>query len=82
MANLSDFLKVINGATTDELHEFNRIIEQRLTTSFKVGDRVQFDAGSRGIIKGKIAKVNQKSIKIIADTGARWSVAPVFLTKV
>jgi len=83
MANLSDFLKVISSATTAELHEFNRIIEQRLTTSFKVGNRVQFDAGSRGgITKGKVAKVNRKSVKVIADNGLRWNVAPTFLTKI
>lgn len=82
MANLSDFLNVIKGASTAELHEFNRIIEQRLKVSFKVGNKVQFDTGNRGIIKGKITKVNQKTVGILADSGMRWKVHPSFLSKI
>jgi len=83
MANLSDFLNVIKGASTAELHEFSKIIEQRLKVSFKVGNRVQFDAGNRGgVVKGKISKVNQKTVGVIADNGRRWTVHPSFLTKI
>jgi len=82
VANLADFLRTINGATTSELHEFNKIIEQRLTVSFKIGNKVQFDAGYRGIIKGKITKINIKTVGILADSGMRWKVHPTFLTKV
>lgn len=82
MANLSDFLKVINGATTAELHEFSKILEQRLTVSFRVGNKVQFDAGQRGIVKGKVTKINQKTVGILADNGMKWKVHPSFLTKI
>lgn len=82
MANLSDFLKIINGATTAELHEFNRIVEQRLTVSFRLRDKVQFDAGYRGVIKGKIIKVNRKTVGVLADSGMRWKVDPTLLTKI
>jgi len=82
MANLSDFLQVIKGATTAELNEFNKIIKQRLTVSFRVGNKVQFDAGYRGIINGKVTKINQKTIGVLADGGMRWKVHPTFLTKI
>ena len=82
MANLSEFLNLIKGASTAELHEFSKIIEQRLKVSFKVGNKVQFDAGNRGIIRGKIIKVNQKTVGVLADSGMRWKVHPSFLTKI
>uniref|UniRef100_A0A6M3JU68 KOW domain-containing protein n=1 Tax=viral metagenome TaxID=1070528 RepID=A0A6M3JU68_9ZZZZ len=82
MASLSEFLQVINGASTAELHEFSRILEQRLKVSFKVGNKVQFDAGSRGFIKGRISKVNQKTVSVLADNGMKWKVHPSFLTKI
>ena len=81
MADLAKFMETIKGATTAELHEFNRIIESKLQVSFKVGNRVSFDGGYRGIIKGKVTKVNQKTIGVLADNGMRWKVSPTLLTK-
>lgn len=81
MANLQDFLSIINGASTAELSEFYNILKQRLTVSFRVGNKVQFDAGYRGVIKGIVTKINQKSIGILADSGMRWKVPPTSLTK-
>ena len=82
MADLAKFMEVINGATTAELHEFNRILEQRLHGSFKFGDKVRFDAGYRGIKTGKVTKINLKTVSVKTDDGMRWKVAPTFLTKI
>ncbi len=82
MANLQDFLGVIKGASTAELNEFGKIIKQRLTVSFRIGNKVQFDAGYRGTIRGKVVKINIKTISVVADGGMKWTVHPTFLTKI
>ena len=82
MADLAKFMDIIKGASTEELHEFKRIVEQRLKVSFKVGDRVRFDAGHRGTVTGTVRKINQKTVNVDADTGMKWKVHPSFLVKI
>lgn len=50
--------------------------------AFRVGQRVTFDARSRGIVKGVITKINGKSIKVLADSGMPWKVSASLLTLV
>ena len=82
MASLSDFFGVIEGATTEELREFSDILRKKLVISFCLGNRVQFDGGYRGIIKGEIVKINPKTIAVRADNGIKWKVSPSLLTKI
>jgi hypothetical protein len=53
----------------------------RMGMVFKPGDRVIFDAKTRGIITGTFMKLNQKNAKVKADSGAVWTVAPMHLRK-
>jgi len=47
-----------------------------------IGDTVSFDANTRGVIKGKITKVNQKTVKVRCDrTQTTWKVTASCLTK-
>ncbi len=64
------------------LHIFNlrqRYLQSLGAMAFRVGQRVEFDARTRGIVKGVIQKINTKSIKVLADSGMRWNVSPMFL---
>ena len=79
---LDSFIKLMEGATTNELQACRQIIEDKLKRSFRQGDTVQFDAGYRGIITGKITKINPKRIKVKATAGMNWNVSPELLTKV
>lgn len=81
MADLSEFLDVIRGASTEELKQFKSIIEGKLTGSFRAGDRVTFDGRGRQLT-GIITRMNRKSASVVVDGGARWTVHPSFLTKV
>lgn len=47
-----------------------------------VGDLVRFDAKTRGIVAGKITKINRKTVKVLTVKGVKWSVAPSLLQKV
>ncbi len=82
MADLAKFMELVKGASTAELHEFKSILDRQLRVSFKVGDKVRFDAGYRGVITGRVTKVNQKTVSVKADTGMNWKVHPTFLSKV
>ena len=47
-----------------------------------IGDTVSFDAKTRGVIRGKITKVNQKTVKVRCDrTQTTWKVTASCLTK-
>lgn len=49
--------------------------------SFKYGDRVWFDAKTRGIIKGKFIKMMSKNAQVLSDTGMTWKVTPSILQR-
>jgi len=76
-----DFLKVVRGASTQELNEYRQILGRMISASFVIGDKVKFDAGRRGVIAGVITGINQKSMKVKADYGMTWRVAPSLLQK-
>lgn len=42
---------------------------------YRKGQRVKFDAGTKGIIEGMIERVNQKTLKIKPNRGGSWRVA-------
>ena len=45
----------------------------------RVGDRVWFDAKTRGIIHGVVVKIMPKNVKVKADSGMNWKVFPSLL---
>jgi hypothetical protein len=60
------------------------IIAQETASSLNVGDVVEFDAKTRGVIVGEILKINQKSVQVKqrGGRGAIWKVYPSLLKKV
>ena len=48
---------------------------------FRIGERVMFEPEDREPVVGTLAKYNRKSVTVIADSGARWTVAPSFLKR-
>ena len=49
--------------------------------AFKIGDRVAFDPDGRASVIGMLTKYNRKSVTVITDDGAQWTVAPGLLRK-
>lgn len=49
--------------------------------SFKYGDRVWFDAKSRGVIRGKFIKLMTKNAQVLSDQGQTWTVSPTSLRR-
>lgn len=64
-----------------ELRLLQEVISLKLRLSFKVGDKVKFDAKTRGIIHGTVSKMNAKSAKVLSSNGMVWNVSPQFLEK-
>ena len=46
---------------------------------FQTGDRVYFDAGNRGIIRGVFQNVARKNAIVKSDSGIIWRVTPHLL---
>lgn len=70
-------LKIIN----DYCNMRYKHIGATVGNSFQPGDRIWFDAKSKGIIRGKFVRMKTKNAEIISDSGVRWSVFPNFLNK-
>ena len=85
-----DVAKFIRNANRDEVNTIINLIKERQreitrqeSRKFTVGDRVSFDAKTRGVITGEITKVNRKTVKVKADgVGFMWVVSPSLLKKV
>jgi len=90
MENLDKVIRDIRAhASIEDIREIETAIRARFdhidrsaAYEFRVGDTVRFDAKTRGIITGKISKINRKTIKIVADSGMIWKVSPTLLEKV
>lgn len=80
----------IRKANRDEVNtiinlikERQRVIARQESLKFNIGDKVTFDAKSRGIVSGTVTKVNRKTVKVKADgVGFMWIVSPELLKKV
>lgn len=73
---------VMSKADDADLRLLQEVISMKLRLQFKVGDKVKFDAKTRGIIHGTVTKMNAKSAKVLSDKGVTWNVSPQFLEKV
>mgnify|MGYP000249062928 CR=1 FL=1 len=56
----------------------SKFMETQIAVTFYKGQNVQFDAKTRGIIKGIITKVNQKTI-VVKSGNCNWKVSPSLL---
>jgi hypothetical protein len=76
--------------TEEELRHLNRLIVERLRlmhqvkahkamTQFRVGQRVQFTAGTGRVVTGVLTKYNRKSVSVVTEQGESWTVAPTLL---
>ena len=83
--------KAIRNATSSELtliinliKERQKSLEREKAVSFVIGEKVEFDAGRRGYIKGSIMKINSKTIQVkqTDGLGVTWKVSPTLLKKV
>jgi len=79
--------KSIYECTVDELKEAQKelnlawkLSQQRKALEFNIGDQVSFEH-RRGLIEGRVVKINQKSIGVKAESGISWNVSPGLLTK-
>jgi len=43
-------------------------------SNFRIGDKVKFDAKTRGIIRGIVVKRNQRTAKVQTEGGTTWTV--------
>jgi hypothetical protein len=72
---------IMTKADAGDLKLLQDIIKMKMQLQFKVGDKVWFDAKTRGIIRGTITKMNAKTAKVRTDAGVMWTVAPQLLQK-
>lgn len=87
LPQLRAFGEALSGISNNETFEAARLLllerQRALQTlnamAFRVGQRVVFDARSRGIVFGVITKINAKSIKVKATSGMTWKVSPSLL---
>ena len=82
----------IDKLTESELIDLNHWVVERLRfinqmhahvemLEFKIGDRVVFQAGHRGLVEGMLTRYNRKTVTVITDDGHHWNVSPGFLRK-
>ena len=76
----------ISTASSEELDRIGELMRKRRghiqeisAMSRRVGDRVRFDANTRGIVLGEITKINRKTVKVMSDEGVLWTVSPSLL---
>ena len=73
--------------------EINQVVEaiklqrtynaRSATRSLRVGDTVEFDARTRGVIRGTVVKINTKTVQVrCARTQGLWKVTASMLAQV
>ena len=78
-------------AQAESVHDLNRInalvkakwtqMQAKAANQFYTGERVTFFSPKRGNITGVVTKINVKTVKVRADGGVLWTVAPSLLKK-
>jgi len=82
----------IDQLTESELIDLNRRIVERLRMlhqmhahvrmmEFNIGERVSFQTDRHGRVEGMLVRYNKKSVTVVTDDGARWTVSPAFLRR-
>ena len=84
---IEDFIKTLDR---NELIYLNRLVVERLKLiaqarstaemlKYNLGDRVTFQDTNGSIKRGRIIKLNKKTVSLITDDNERWNVAPGLL---
>lgn len=90
MNNVQTAITAIRNMTTDEINQVVEAIKlqrtfnaRTATRSLMVGDTVSFDARTRGVITGKVLKINLKTVQVRCDrTQGLWKVTASALKQV
>jgi len=88
-----EYLKAVDAIQdvndTDELLKLNRIMREQFShatkkeaSEFKVGNEVTFEGKKGSILKGKVIKINRKTVGVIVDGFREYRVSPSLLSKV
>ena len=91
MNNVQKAMAAIRAIETNE--ELNQLVvafkmqrtllARSATRSLRIGDTVRFDAKTRGVITGKVLKINIKTVQVRCDrTQGLWKVTASALTQV
>lgn len=80
MNNVKEVIVAIYAMDKQELNQVIEAIKlqrnyltRRNTVQIRVGDTVEFDAKTRGVIRGTVNKVNVKTVQVTA-AGVKWRV--------
>lgn len=80
---------LLAGANSEELHDAGGILreawqnlESKAKYDFQAGDRVEFRGRYGIMIKGIVTSLGKSRVKVKADNGMPWSVAPTLLKKI
>ena len=74
-------LRKLNHEIVSRLHVLASVRRSAALATFKIGDRVSFEA-EHGTVTGMIIRINQKTASIDADDGRGWRVSPNALRKI
>ena len=88
MTNLNEVVSFIAKCSNEErktivdaLNTQRRVANNKATSQLYIGAHVKFTSSKgRGIIEGRVTKINRKSVKLDCDEHGRWSVSPNLLT--
>ena len=79
--------QLINKAeSSEECHKIWKVVKTKFdqlaslqALNFYKGQRVAFTTKQGAAVKGKVEKINKKSVSVISDAGHKWNVAPSLL---
>lgn len=82
----------IKGLSIDELISLNKMVVERIKVlnqietsnamrKYNIGECVEFEDNNNQIIKGRIIKINKKTISILTNGNLQWNVHPSFIRK-
>ena len=88
MVNINEIVSFISSCNdedrktiVDALNAQRRVANEQATKKLYLGARVSFTSSKgRGIIEGRVTKINRKSVKLDCDEQGRWTVSPNLLT--
>jgi len=69
----------LNHRIVERLRRIESINQQYHMMEFHVGQKVLFITKQEDIVCGIIAKLNQKTVTVMAEDGTRWKVSPSLL---
>ena len=90
MTNINEIVSFITSCNdedrktiVDALNIQRRVANEQATKKLYLGARVSFTSSKgRGIIEGRVTKINRKSVKLDCDEQGRWTVSPNLLTRI